>query len=110
MVTADALHTQRTHVHYLHRHGARYLFIVKGNQPTLHAQLAALPWAQIPTAHIADTKAHGRIEHRELKLTQVRAGIVFPHARLAIQITRTRRRSTPAARASREVVYAVTVN
>lgn len=108
VVTADALHTQRAHVHYLHRHGARYVFIVKGNQPKLATQLAALPWAQVPTAHEATTKAHGRIEHRELKLTRVRAGIAFPHARLAVQITRTRRHSRGQTKTSREVVYAVT--
>jgi len=49
VVTADALHTQRAHARYLHRHGAKYVFIVKRNQPSLHAQLAALPWAKVPS-------------------------------------------------------------
>jgi hypothetical protein len=35
VVTADALHCQRTHAEYLHGRGAHYLFTVKGNQPTL---------------------------------------------------------------------------
>jgi hypothetical protein len=43
VVTADALHTQREHATYLHSRGAHYLITVKGNQPTLHAQLRALP-------------------------------------------------------------------
>ncbi len=29
IVTADALHTQKAHARYLHRHGGRYVFIVK---------------------------------------------------------------------------------
>jgi len=44
VVTADALHAQRAHAGYLAgRRGAHYLITVKGNQPGLHAQLAALP-------------------------------------------------------------------
>jgi len=32
LVTADALHTQRAHAHYLHTRGAHYLMTVKANQ------------------------------------------------------------------------------
>jgi hypothetical protein len=39
VLTADAMHTQREHVAYLHRRGAHYLFIVKANQPTLPKQM-----------------------------------------------------------------------
>jgi len=60
VVTADALHTQRAHARYLHRHHSRYVFIVKGNQPSLHAQLRALPWAQVPVLDRHDGKGHGR--------------------------------------------------
>jgi predicted transposase YbfD/YdcC len=36
VVTADAMHTQVDHANYLKsERGADYLFIVKGNQPTL---------------------------------------------------------------------------
>jgi hypothetical protein len=50
IVTADALHTQRAHVAYLAGRGAHYLLTVKGNQPTLLAQLKGLPWAEVPVA------------------------------------------------------------
>ena len=40
--------------------GAHYLFTVKRNQPGLHAQLAALPWRQVPVAHDARERGHGR--------------------------------------------------
>jgi len=44
VVTADALHTQRDTARYLvEDKGADYLFTVKDNQPTLHADLARLP-------------------------------------------------------------------
>jgi predicted transposase YbfD/YdcC len=48
LVTADALHTQRDHASFLVDRGADYLLVVKANQPGLHAQLAGLPWRQIP--------------------------------------------------------------
>jgi DDE_Tnp_1-associated/Transposase DDE domain len=49
VVTADALHTQREHADWLvtQKHAA-YLLIVKANQPSLHHQLATLPWRDIP--------------------------------------------------------------
>jgi len=51
VVTADALHAQRGHAEYLMtQRGAHYLITVKRNQPGLHAQLAALPWRQVPVA------------------------------------------------------------
>ena len=91
LITADALHTQRAHVDYLVGRCAHYLLTVKANQPTLLRQLKALPWDDVPVADTATGKAHGRQEQRTLKLTAVTAGIGFPHAALALQITRRRR-------------------
>jgi len=107
VVTADALHTQRTHARYLHRHRGRYVFIVKGNQPTLHAQLQGLPWAQVPVLDRQEGKGHGRRETRTLQAASVRAGIGFPHARLAVRVIRTRG-DTRTGKTTRERVYAVT--
>src|SRR5438045_8880810 len=67
VVTADALHAVRSHAEYLHNRGAHYLLTVKANQPALHAQLAALPWAQIPVADRDNNTGHGRRETRTLK-------------------------------------------
>lgn len=50
---------------------------------------------------------HGRVESRTVKITAVSAGIAFPHARLAIQVTR-RRRSLTGRRWRTETVYAIT--
>jgi predicted transposase YbfD/YdcC len=96
LVTADALHTHRGHAKYLHARGGHYLWIVKANQPRLHAQLLALPWQQIPVVDERGDRGHGRVETRRVKLTAVGAGIGFPHARLAIQLQRRRPRPDPA--------------
>lgn len=107
IVTADALHTQRAHVSYLTGRGAHYLLTVKANQPTLLRQLKALPWADIPIVDSTVDRAHGRREQRTLKLTGLSAGIGFPHAALALQITR-RRRPLAGGRWRTEVLYAIT--
>jgi predicted transposase YbfD/YdcC len=65
VITADALHAQPAHAEYLAgQRGAHYLITVKGNQPALRAQLAGLPWWQIPAAHDTREKGHGRAERR----------------------------------------------
>ena len=107
IVTADALHTQREHADYLTRRGAHYLFTVKGNQPTLHAQLKALPWREVPAVDVTRDAGHARVESRTVKITAVAVGIAFPHARLAIQIIR-RRRSLTGKKWRSETVYAIT--
>ena len=57
VITADALHAQREHATYLARRGAHYLLIVKRNQPSLHTQLAVLPWRDVPKADKAGNAA-----------------------------------------------------
>ncbi|MGH3966391.1 MAG: ISAs1 family transposase [Pseudonocardiaceae bacterium] len=108
VVTADALHAQRGHADYLVlERGAHYLLTIKGNQPGLYAQLKALPWAEVPVVHASTDRAHGRVEKRSVKAVTVDTGIVFPHARQAIQITRQTRR-LDATKWSTEIAYAVT--
>ena len=85
---------------------------VKGNQPRLRRQLAALPWREVQTAHRSAETAHGRREIRTLKVVTIAAGIEFPHATQAIQVTRkTRPVSARTGRRGRwrtETVYAIT--
>ena len=107
VITADALHAQRSHATYLAGRGAHYLFTVKRNQPGLFAQLASLPWRQVPVACQTRERGHGRDERRTLKITAVAAGLAFPHAAQAIQIIR-RRRLSRKKKWSAETVYAVT--
>lgn len=106
LVTADALHTQRGHVEYLLGRRAHFLLTVKANQPTLLGQLRALPWQQVPVADCTRDRGHGRVETRTVKLTEVAAGIGFPHTRTAVQIVRRTRRAGRAWHT--ETVHAIT--
>ena len=112
VVTVDALHTQRDHVQALRDRGVHWVLSVKGNQPRLRRQLATLPWRQVEPSHRSAETAHGRREIRTLKVATIAAGIEFPHAAQAIQVTR---RTRPVcARTGRrgkwrtETVYAIT--
>jgi len=107
ILTADALHTQVRHVDYLHGRDSHWILTVKANHPTLLNRLRALPWKQIPVADHSHGKGHGRLESRTVKVTGVAAGIGFPHARQAVQVTRRTRRGT-GGRWRTETVYAVT--
>ena len=106
LVTADATHTQREHVELLAGLGAHWLLIVKGNQPTLHVRLKSLPWGQAPVADQTRGKDHGRRETRTLKVVEVKAGLDFGNAALAIKCIRTRR--TASGKQTTETVYAIT--
>ena len=106
VITADAMHTQRDHAYFLVDRGADYLLVVKANQPSLHAQLAGLPWRQVPVMDRTRDHGHGRIEIRTLKVAAV-AGLCFPHAAQAIQVTR-RVRASGSRRWRVVTIYAVT--
>jgi len=108
VITADALHCQREHVTYLARRGAHWILTVKGNQPHLHAQLAALPWRAVPDLTRDTDRGHGRREIRSLKILTISTGIDFPNAAQAIQIRRRRRRLDQPRRFTTETVYAIT--
>jgi predicted transposase YbfD/YdcC len=107
VITADALHAQREHATYLPKRGAHYIFTVKGNQPGLHRQLRSLPWKDVPAGHSQTGRGHGRIEKRTVKAVTVTAGLHFPYAQQAIQITRRTRRIN-GARWRTETSYAIT--
>jgi predicted transposase YbfD/YdcC len=107
VVTFDALHTVRANLDWLvSQKNAQYIAVVKRNQPLLHAQVRALPWAQVPAGSRTREKGHGRAETRTLKAAHV-SGLDFPHARQAIKITRWRQ-EIATGKVSRQAVYAVT--
>ena len=88
VITADAMHAQRGHaITWQARRASRS---PSSAQPGL-SPARSLPWRQIPVAHDARERGHGRDEHRTLKITSVAAGLAFPHAAQAIQIVRRRK-------------------
>jgi predicted transposase YbfD/YdcC len=109
VVTADALHTHADTAEFLvPRKHAHYLFTVKANQPTLLARLQRLPWHLVPIADRTRDRAHGRVEHRTLKVVTV-GHVGFPHAAQVLQVTRKTRdlRASPK-RWRTMTVYAIT--
>jgi predicted transposase YbfD/YdcC len=88
VVTADALHTQRSHASYLvEERGADYVLIVKENQPNLFAQLDSLNWDLLPL-HTNKNTGHGRIECRTIQVQPAPENIDFPHAAQVFLIER----------------------
>lgn len=106
LFVADALHTQTNHANEIAARGAHLLIPVKGNRPSLFAQLKTLPWAQIPAGDQTRDRGHGRRETRTVKAVTVSTpgGILFPHAHQAVRITRTRTTCTTG-KTSRETAY-----
>jgi hypothetical protein len=71
VVTADALHTHKTHVHDLHLHGGHDLFLVTGHQPTCQARRAGLAWTRAPAGQHGT--GHGRRECRTVQIVSAAA-------------------------------------
>jgi hypothetical protein len=113
VVTADALHTHPDAAEFLVADKqAHYLFQVKANQLTLLAHCQRLPWQRVPVADCTRDQAHGRIEHRALKVVTVHH-LGFPHVSQVLQVTRKRTVGVPHASARRRrwqtvTVYAIT--
>ncbi|MEU6020862.1 ISAs1 family transposase [Micromonospora sp. NPDC047134] len=104
LVVADALHAPTGHADLLAADGAHMMVAVKANQPTLFAQLKALPWGQVPVGAQTRKTGHGRKETRTVKAPTVETpgGLGFPHAEQAVRIVRTR---TIKGKTSRETAY-----
>jgi predicted transposase YbfD/YdcC len=96
IITADALHTQRAHAHYLREHGGHYVLVAKGNQPKLYAALDELPWTTVEVGHREQDNGHGRRDVRVLKVIDLadpahaHHRVRFPGARQAFLIERYR--------------------
>lgn len=109
-ISADALLTQRKLAHYLveQRH-AHYHFTVKGNQPTLHADIA-LYFRDRQAPDFVDVAPcdHGRIETRSIWVTSALNDYLdFPHLGQVYAIERhTIHKKT--GKQSRELAYCIT--
>lgn len=106
VITADALHSQRSHAQYLYEHGAEFVLTVKQNQPTLYAALDALPWAATPIAARHIDTGHGRVTTRTIQTLPAPADLPFPHVN---QVWLIERYVTDTAGTSRSAVAALGV-
>lgn len=106
LVVADALHAQTDHAERISTLGGHLMIPIKGNQKHAFAQLKALPWAEVPIGHQQRETGHGRKETRTVKALTVTTpgGLLFPHAKQAVRITRTR---TVKGKTSRQTAYLV---
>ena len=108
--TADALHTHAAFLCLLHELEADGLLTVKGNQPTLYADLAtyfADPHAQYQQAETIDRR-RGRTEVRTIQVsTEMNAylAVTWPHLGQVAQLTR---RVSKADITTTEGVYLIT--
>lgn len=108
-ITADALLTQRTLASHVVERGAHYHFTVKGNQPTLKADIALLFEKRKSPDFVEVTPPdHGRIETRSIWCSKaLNEYIDFPHVGQVFVIERhvVHKKSGDA---SCEVAYGVT--
>jgi hypothetical protein len=66
-VSRRALHAQTDHAQRVAAAGGDLMVSVKGNRPTLFAQLKALPWGQVPVGDRRREHGHGRRETRTVR-------------------------------------------
>jgi predicted transposase YbfD/YdcC len=88
IVTADALHTVKATANHIHEHGGEFVLPVKENRQALFDALDALPWGQVPVAHTATDKGHGRITTRTIQVLPAPEDLPFPHVSQVFLIER----------------------
>ena len=87
-VTADALHTVKATARLIHEGGGEFVFPVKENRRSLFDAIDALPWKDVPVAHTATDKGHGRITTRTIQVLPAPEGLPFPHVSQVFLIER----------------------
>jgi predicted transposase YbfD/YdcC len=88
VVTADALHTVKATATRIHERGGEFVLPVKENRRALFDALDALPWGQVPVAHAATDKGHGRITTRTIQVLPAPDDLPFPHVSQVFLIER----------------------
>lgn len=104
VVTVDAMHTQTETAKAITTAGGDYVFTVKGNTPTVHRQLKALPWKLVP-GHTQITKGHGKRTTRTIKVITAPDWVEFTGA---AQVAQVRRTVTTGGNKTVEIVYLIT--
>lgn len=108
--TADALHTHAEFLRLIHDLQAQTLLTVKGNQPTLYADLAtyfADPQAHCLQAQTIDRR-RGRKEVRTIQVSTEMNAYLAPSWPFVAQVAQLTRTVTKAGHTTTEVVYLIT--
>jgi predicted transposase YbfD/YdcC len=108
--TADALHTHAEFLRLLHELQGETLLTVKGNQPTLYADLEtyfADPQARYWQAQTVDRR-RGRLEVRTIKVSTEMNAYLAPCWPFVAQVAQLTRSVTKAGTTTTEVVYLIT--
>ena len=113
VVTADALHTQRTWCRAVREQGGDYVLIVKKNQRGLLADLALLfegEWPQWLDQSSATTtnKGHGRREVRQVQTSAELNEYLAGQSEDVAQVFQIEREIVRNGKTSQEVVYGIT--
>jgi predicted transposase YbfD/YdcC len=88
VVTADALHTAKATARLIREVGGEFALPVKENRRSLFDAIDALPWKDVPVAHAATDKGHGRITTRTIQVLPAPDGLPFPHVSQVFLIER----------------------
>src|SRR5579884_3212432 len=108
--TADALHTHAEFLRLIHELQGETVLTVKGNQPTLYADLAtyfADPLARSLAAETIDRR-RGRLEVRTIKVSTEMNAYLAPSWPFVAQVAQLTRSVTKAGTTTTEVVYLIT--
>jgi predicted transposase YbfD/YdcC len=88
VVTADALHTVKATARLIREGGGEFVFPVKENRRSLFDAIDALPWKDVPVAHAAADRGHGRVTTRTIQVLPAPEGLPFPHVSQVFLIER----------------------
>ena len=88
LVSADALHTVKATAEFIHDAGGEFVLPVKENRQALFDALDALPWREVPVAHTATDRGHGRITTRTIQVLPAPEDLPFPHVKQVMLIER----------------------
>ena len=88
VVIADALHTVKATARLIHEGGGEFAFPLKENRRSLLDAVDALPWKNVPVAHAATGKGHGRVTIRTIQVLPAPEGLPFPHVSQVFLIER----------------------
>jgi predicted transposase YbfD/YdcC len=88
LVSADALHTVKATAEFIHHGGGQFVLPVKEKRKALFDAIDALPWHEVPVAHSATDRSHGRITTRTIQVLPALEDLPFPHVKQVMLIER----------------------